>query len=441
MAKILIIDDEEQLRRLMARIIGLEGYEVAEAPDCASGMKTLRRYDPDVVLCDVKLPDGNGVEMVGRIKEAAPATEVILLTAYGNIPDGVQAIKNGAFDYITKGDDNNKILPLLSRAAERRNAAAADPHREQARRALPLRPDRRRLGGHAGPWTWPARSPSPASIAAHRRDGNRQRSSRRPSTTPAAARSFRGDQLLGAFSRNCSKSELFGHRAGSFTSAIKDKKGLSRKADKGTLFLDEIGEMPVELQSKLLRVLESGEFIKVGETRPTRVDVRLIAATNRNLEKEIAAGNFREDLYFRLSVFRIHLPSLRERPGDIAGYIRVFAAQFADKMGRRIDSIDADYIAALERHTWHGNVRELRNAVERSMIMADGNRLTADCLAPEFHAAAGSADPDSLALDDLERRHILRVLEHTRGNKAEAARLLGIGIATLYRKLDGYGVK
>ena len=149
--------------------------------------------------------------------------------------------------------------------------------------------------------------------------------------------------------------------------------------------------MPVELQAKLLRVLESGEFIKIGETRPTRVDVRLIAATNRDLEKEIAAGNFREDLYFRLSVFRIHLPSLRERPGDIAGYIRVFAAQFADKMGRRIDSIDAGYIAALERHTWHGNVRELRNAVERSMIMADGNRLTADCLAPEFHAADNEA--------------------------------------------------
>ena len=244
-----------------------------------------------------------------------------------------------------------------------------------------------------------------------------------------------------AFSRELLESELFGHRAGSFTGAAKDKKGLFEEADKGTLFLDEIGEMPVELQSNLLRVLESGEFIKVGETRPTRIDVRLIAATNRDLEKEIAAGNFREDLYFRLSVFRIHLPSLRERPGDIAGYIRVFAAQFADKMGRRIDSIDADYIAALERHTWHGNVRELRNAVERSMIMADGNRLTADCLAPEFHAAAGSADPDSLALDDLERRHILRVLEHTRGNKAEAARLLGIGIATLYRKLDGYGVK
>ena len=418
MAKILIIDDEEQLRRLMARIIGLEGYEVAEAPDCASGMKTLRRYDPDVVLCDVKLPDGNGVEMVGRIKEAAPATEVILLTAYGNIPDGVQAIKNGAFDYITKGDDNNKILPLLSRAAEK-----AEMQRRLSRIENKLSEEHTSvlLTGETGT------GKEVFAQAIHH-------ASRRAKGAFVAIN-------CSAFSRELLESELFGHRAGSFTGAAKDKKGLFEEADKGTLFLDEIGEMPVELQSKLLRVLESGEFIKVGETRPTRIDVRLIAATNRDLEKEIAAGNFREDLYFRLSVFRIHLPSLRERPGDIAGYIRVFAAQFADKMGRRIDSIDADYIAALERHTWHGNVRELRNAVERSMIMADGNRLTADCLAPEFHAAAGSADPDSLALDDLERRHILRVLEHTRGNKAEAARLLGIGIATLYRKLDGYGVK
>ena len=417
MAKILIIDDEEQLRRLMARIIGLEGYEVAEAPDCASGMKTLRRYDPDVVLCDVKLPDGNGVEMVGRIKEAAPATEVILLTAYGNIPDGVQAIKNGAFDYITKGDDNNKILPLLSRAAEKAEMQRrltrienklSEEHSfdrivgdsEVLRRAVDLA---RKVAVTDTSVLLTGETGTGKEVFAQ--------------AIHHASRRAKGAFVAincSAFSRELLESELFGHRAGSFTGAAKDKKGLFEEADKGTLFLDEIGEMPVELQAKLLRVLESGEFIKVGETRPTRVDVRLIAATNRNLEKEIAAGNFREDLYFRLSVFRIHLPSLRERPGDIA---------------------------ALERHTWHGNVRELRNAVERSMIMADGNRLTADCLAPEFHAAAGSADPDSLALDDLERRHILRVLEHTRGNKAEAARLLGIGIATLYRKLDGYGVK
>ncbi len=245
-----------------------------------------------------------------------------------------------------------------------------------------------------------------------------------------------------AFSNELLESELFGHKAGSFTGAAKDKKGLLEEADKGTLFLDEIGEMPVELQAKLLRVLESGEFIKIGETRPTKVDLRIIAATNRDLEKEIAAGNFREDLYFRLSVFRIELPALSQRREDIAEYARYFVAQFAAKMGKRIDAIDDAYIAALERHAWHGNVRELRNVVERSLIMADGARLSADTLSPEFRTGAGAdATPDSLALDALERHHILNVLEYAKGNKAEAARLLGIGIATLYRKLESYGVK
>ena len=444
MAKILIIDDEQQLRGLLARIIGLEGYEVAQAPDCAAGLKMLRQYDPDVVLCDVKLPDGNGVEMVGRIKEAAPATEVILLTAYGNIPDGVQAIKNGAFDYITKGDDNNKILPLLSRAAEKAEMQRrltrienklSEEHSfdrivgdsEVLRRAVDLA---RKVAVTDTSVLLTGETGTGKEVFAQ--------------AIHHASRRVKGAFVAincSAFSRELLESELFGHRAGSFTGAAKDKKGLFEEADKGTLFLDEIGEMPVELQAKLLRVLESGEFIKIGETRPTKVDLRIIAATNRDLEKEIAAGNFREDLFFRLSVFRIQLPSLNGRKKDIAEYARHFAEQFAAKMGKRIEKIDDAYIAALERHTWRGNVRELRNAVERSMIMADGNRLTADCLAPEFHAAAGSADPDSLALDDLERRHILRVLEHTRGNKAEAARLLGIGIATLYRKLDGYGVK
>ena len=243
-----------------------------------------------------------------------------------------------------------------------------------------------------------------------------------------------------AFSKELLESELFGHRAGSFTGATKDKKGLFEEADKGTLFLDEIGEMPVELQAKLLRVLESGEFIKIGETRPTKVDLRIIAATNRDLEKEIAAGNFREDLYFRLSVFRIQLPALSQRREDVAEYARYFVGQFAAKMGKRIETIDDAYIAALERHTWHGNVRELCNVVERSLIMADGERLSADTLSPEFRAGAG-APPDSLALDALERHHILKVLEYAKGNKTEAARLLGIGIATLYRKLESYGVK
>ena len=445
MAKILIIDDEEQLRKLLARIIALEGYEVAEAADCAGGLRMLRRYEPDVVLCDVKLPDGNGVEMVERIKQAMPSAEVILLTAYGNIPDGVQAIKNGAFDYITKGDDNNKILPLLSRATEK-----AQMQRRLARLEDKLSEEHsfdRIIGSSESLRSAVALARKVAVtdtsvlLTGETGTGKEVFAQAIHHASPRAKGAFVAVNCS-AFSKELLESELFGHRAGSFTGATKDKKGLFEEADKGTLFLDEIGEMPVELQAKLLRVLECGEFIKIGETRPTKVDLRIIAATNRDLEKEIASGNFREDLFFRLSVFRIHLPSLRERPGDIAEYARFFAAQFADRMGRRIDTIDKGYIAALERHAWHGNVRELRNVVERSLIMAEGNALTVGCLSPEFHAAScdGSV-PDSMALDVLERHHILRVLEYTKGNKAEAARLLGIGIATLYRKLESYGMK
>ena len=375
MAKILIIDDEPQLRALLARIIGLEGYDVEQAPDCTTGLRLLSQYEPDVVLCDVKLPDGNGVELVGRIKEIAPAAEVILLTAYGNIPDGVQAIKNGAFDYITKGDDNNKILPLLSRATEkarmqrrlaRFEAKLSDEHSfdriigssEALRQAVNLA---RKV----------AATDTSVLLTGETGTGKEVFAQAIHQAGPRAREAFVAVNCS-AFSKELLESELFGHRAGSFTGATKDKKGLFEEADKGTLFLDEIGEMPVELQAKLLRVLESGEFIKIGETRPTKVDLRIIAATNRDLEKEIAAGNFREDLYFRLSVFRIQLPALSQRREDVAEYARYFVGQFAAKMGKRIETIDDAYIAALERHTWHGNVRELRNVVERSLIMADG---------------------------------------------------------------------
>ncbi|MBQ4278622.1 MAG: sigma-54-dependent Fis family transcriptional regulator [Rikenellaceae bacterium] len=445
MAKILIIDDELQLRRLLARIIGLEGYEVAEAQDCAAGLRLLRTFDPDVVLCDVKLPDGNGVELVRRIKAAVPAVEVILLTAFGNIPDGVQAIKNGAFDYITKGDDNNKILPLLARAAQkaaqqRRGAGAAGPgagaepfdriigRSEALRQAVDLA---RRV----------ASTSTSVLLTGETGTGKEVFAQAIHEASPRAKGAFVAVNCS-AFSKELLESELFGYRAGSFTGAARDKKGLMEEADKGTLFLDEIGEMPVELQAKLLRVLESGEFIKIGETRPTRVDLRVIAATNRDLEREIAAGNFREDLFFRLSVFRIHLPSLDQRKKDIAEYARYFVDRFAARMGRRIEAVDPEYIAALERHTWHGNVRELRNIVERSLIMAEGERLTADTLPPDFLRDAGAGEPgDAMKLAELERRHILKVLEYTGGNKTEAARLLGIGVATLYRKLESYDLR
>ena len=391
MAKILIIDDEPQLRALLARIIGLEGYDVEQAPDCTTGLRLLSQYEPDVVLCDVKLPDGNGVELVGRIKEIAPAAEVILLTAYGNIPDGVQAIKNGAFDYITKGDDNNKILPLLSRATEK-----ARMQRRLARFEAKLSDE-------------------------HSFD-------RIIGSSEALRQAVNLARKVAATDTSVLLTGETGTGKEVFAQAIHQAGPRAREAF-----------VAVNCSAFSKELLESGEFIKIGETRPTKVDLRIIAATNRDLEKEIAAGNFREDLYFRLSVFRIQLPALSQRREDVAEYARYFVGQFAAKMGKRIETIDDAYIAALERHTWHGNVRELRNVVERSLIMADGERLSADTLSPEFRAGAG-APPDSLALDALERHHILKVLEYAKGNKTEAARLLGIGIATLYRKLESYGV-
>lgn len=443
MDKVLIVDDETQLRGLLTRIIGLEGYDVAQADDCASGLKILERYAPDVVLCDVKLPDGNGVDMVAKIKVAAPETEVILLTAFGNIPDGVQAIKNGAFDYITKGDDNNKILPLLARAMEKA---------KMQRRLLRLEKqagDTFSFEGIVG-----SSAPMQEAVAMARRvavtDASVLLTGETGTGKDVFARAIHGasrrslDNFVAvncaAFTKELLESELFGYKAGSFTGAIKDKKGLLDEADGGTLFLDEIGEMASELQAKLLRVLENGEFIRIGETKPTKTDIRVIAATNRDLQKQIAEGLFREDLFYRLSVFMIRLPSLADRSEDIEAYVHHFTAQFSQRMARQITSIDPEYIRLMRKHLWHGNVRELRNVVERSMIMAEGDSLRAENLPPDFLLLENRSEENPLSLDGVEQLHIRKILKYTGGNKAEAARLLGIGIATLYRKIDEYDI-
>lgn len=444
MDKVLIIDDERQLRGLLARIIGLEGYEVIQAENCAAGLRQLERTRPEVVLCDVKLPDGNGVDLVGRIKAIAPDAEVILLTAYGNIPDGVQAIKNGAFDYITKGDDNPKIIPLLSRAmekakAQRKSAAGRQPETAPSFEAVIGSSKAMRDAVELARKV--AATDTSVLLTGETGTGKEvfaqaiHRAGKRKDRTFVAVN-------CSAFAKDLLESELFGHTAGAFTGAAKNKKGLMEEADGGTLFLDEIGEMPVDLQAKLLRVLESGEFIKVGETKPTKVNMRVIAATNRDLPAEIAAGNFREDLYYRLSVFQIKLPSLGERPSDIDEYARHFTNVFAAKMDKPVKTIEPGYLELLRRHPWRGNIRELRNVVERSMIMASDGVLRAEDLPVELQHGAPASDDSTLPLSlrAIEKQHIARMLGHTGGNKTEAARLLGIGLTTLYRKIEEYGL-
>ena len=446
MSKILIIDDEAQIRSLLARMMELEGYEVCQAGDCKSALKQLELHSPDVALCDVFLPDGNGVDFVLAIKKTAPNVEVILLTAHGNIPDGVQAIKNGAFDYITKGDDNNKIIPLISRAVEK---ARMNVRLEKLEKKVgqmysfdSILGDSKALKAAVQLAQKVSVTDVPVLLTGETGTG------KEVFAQAIHYNSKRGKQNFVAvncssFSKELLESEMFGHRAGSFTGALKDKKGLFEEANNGTIFLDEIGEMAFELQAKLLRILETGEYIKIGDTKPTRVDVRIIAATNRNLPEEIVAGRFREDLFYRLSVFEIHLPPLRERSGDIKILAEAFVRKFSEKLSYSVTKMSPEFLVALSQQCWKGNIRELRNVIERSLIVCDGECLDVCDLPLEiqnshYERSDEAAAPGSFELAAMERRHIARVLEYTKGNKTETARLLKIGLTTLYRKIEEY---
>ena len=446
MNTILIIDDEPIIRKLLARMMELEGYEVFQAADRASGLKLLTAKTPQLVLCDVFLPDGNGVEMVKEIKELQPETEVILLTAHGNIPDGVQAIKNGAFDYITKGDDNNKIIPIISRAMEKINSRPVQP---SGSTVVPVRESAfDTVLGHSRGLQQViqlarkvAVTDVPVLLTGETGTGKEVFAQAIHNGSARAKQPFVAINCS-AFSKELLESEIFGHKAGAFTGALKDKKGLFEEANHGTIFLDEIGEMAYGLQAKLLRVLETGEYIKVGDTKPTKIDVRIVSATNRNLKEEIANSNFREDLYFRLSVFHLHLPPLRERREDIPELAAAFLKFFAAKMGKQVKGFAADCQAWMQSYAWPGNVRELRNVIERALIICD-DYITLDDMPLDFRSSTlsgSAADGDDFELAEAEHRHIQRLLQYTKGNKAEAARLLKIGLTTLYRKIEEYGI-
>ena len=447
MSKILIIDDEVQIRTLLTRMMELEGYDVCQAGDCRAALKQLELQSPDVALCDVFLTDGNGVDLVLDIKIAAPNAVDILLTAHGNIPDGVQAIKNGAFDYINKGDDNNKIIPLISRAVEQ---AAMNARLEKLEKKVgqtysfdSILGESKVLKDAVSLAQKVSGTDVPVLLTGETGTGKEVFAQAIHYSSKRARQNFVAVNCS-SFSKELLESEMFGHKAGSFTGALKDKKGLFEEANNGTIFLDEIGEMAFELQAKLLRILETGEYIKIGDTKPTRVNVRIIAATNRNLSHEIVAGRFREDLFYRLSVFQIHLPPLRERAGDIRLLAKAFIKSFAEQLARPVVEIAPAFLEALDSQPWKGNIRELRNVIERSMIVCESGYLDIADLPFDIQNAhyehSNDSSPGSFELSAMERRHIARVLEYTKGNKTEAARLLKIGLTTLYRKIEEYKI-
>lgn len=440
MIQILVIDDEDPIRNLLARMIELEGYKVWKASDCQSALKLLKAQPFDVVLCDVFLPDGNGVDFIREIKKHRPEAEVILLTAHGNIPDGVQAIKNGAFDYITKGDDNRKIIPTISRAVdevEKKKGKVAPPvsysfdsiigSSNGLKQAVALA---RKVADTDVPVLLTGETGTGKEVFSH-------------AIYYASPRSQYPIMAINcsAFSKDLLESELFGYKAGAFTGAMKDKPGLFEVANHGTVFLDEIGEMAFDLQARLLRVLETGEYIKVGDTKPTKVDVRIISATNRDLKKEIENGHFREDLYFRLSVFQIHLPPLRERKEDIEMLAETFLKRFSTKLKKEIKGMTSEVVDILKGAEWRGNIRELKNVMERSAIVCD-EEVTVQDLPIDLQCAGMDEEQgkEEFELAVIEQKHITKVLQYTRGNKTEAARLLKIGLATLYRKIEAYHI-
>jgi two-component system NtrC family response regulator len=458
---ILLIDDEEMLRLAVARTLELEGYTVLQAATAYTGLQLLAEHAADisVVLSDVKLPDGRGLDLLPRYRALAPLAEVILMTAYGTIADGVRAMKEGAFDYLAKGDADERLVVVVDRAAEKARLRSRVANLEQ--KVVKQYSFSEMIGSSAvlaqAKQTAQQVALTEATVLLEGPTGAGKELFAQAIhyASPRQQKPFVAVNCS-AFPKELLESELFGYRKGAFTGANVDKKGLFEEANGGTLFLDEIGELAPEAQAKLLRALESREFTKLGDSRPTRVNVRVVAATNRNLRQEAEIGLFRLDLYYRLSVVVLGIPPLSVRLGDVPELAQHFAQHFASQLRQRPLLISPEAMHALQTYTWPGNVRELRNVLERASILTPpGHALAITELPIEIQLAAleaqlgpppvaapetDSAAQDPRLLRNVEKYHIQRILQECHGNKAATARVLGIAHTTLYRKLEEYGL-
>jgi two-component system NtrC family response regulator len=444
---LLIIDDEDKFRQLLSRIIELEGYKVLQADSIKKGL-LLFESDPsiDIVLSDVKLPDGNGIDLIPKLKVFNPVCEVIIMTAFGAIADGVRTMKAGAFDYFTKGNDNDQIIPALNRAIEK---VALQKKIRDLENKLDRRFGFETIQGHSKSildtialTKKVAPTDSTVLLEGETGVGKELFAQALHNASDRKSKPFVAVNCS-AFPKDLLESELFGHKKGAFTGAITDKKGLLEEADGGSLFLDEIGEMNPELQAKLLRVLETQSFIKVGDSKVTQVNIRIIAATNRNLLRESEEHHFRSDLYYRLSAFKITIPCLRDRKEDIEELASHFMKVYAAKIKKRLTGMQPTFLSKLKDCDWRGNIRELKNCIERAVILTETEYLTIDLLPADILSCSAmtDAEADCNSLEGVEKAHILKTLNKTGGNKAKAAELLKIGLTTLYRKLDEYKIE
>jgi DNA-binding NtrC family response regulator len=445
--RFLIVDDEQSIRRLCMTVGQGLNFTCAEAETAEAAMASIETAPPDIVVTDLKLPSLSGADLLRKIKETLPRTEVAIMTGHGSIESAVEAMRQGAYDYIEKPFRVERLRQLLQRMAEKVRLVTENQFLRERVNA------ETHLDGITG---------TSAKIQDVLRMVSRLKDIRTPvlitgesgtgKELVARAIHFRGPLAsmpfiavdCGALVPTLMESELFGHEKGAFTGALKSKAGLFHAANGGTIFLDEIGELPLEMQAKLLRVLQEKEIRPVGSNEKVAVDVRVIAATNRELEGAYRAGTFRKDLYFRLNVVTVHLPSLRERRSDIPQLVHCFLDRYAP--GENVQ-VTAGAMKSFLQYEWPGNIRELENCIARALALGDHRTIDVADLPPAIRGADESgltredaADLSTTALADLERMTILRVFEQAAGDKALAGRMLGISRATLYRKLKRYNI-
>jgi two-component system response regulator AtoC len=460
--RILVVDDEASLRDAVGRILAAEGYQVREAEDGRAALRLLEAERFDFVLCDLRMPVMGGIELLREITAKGIAGTVIMMSAFGTVDTAVEAMKLGAYDYISKPFMSDEILLTLRKASERERLRSENEYlRKEIEKVA--RPEELLYADDA--------MDEVVRTAEKVKDYD--------ATVLVTGESGTGKELVarqlhfggrrrgkpfvaincGAIPETLLESELFGYRKGAFTEAKKDRAGLIEEANHGTLFLDEIGELPLPLQTKLLRFLQEGEIRRLGDAETRKVDVRLVAATARELEGEVAAGRFREDLFYRLNVIRLHVPPLRERPADIPLLSRHFLAHFCTKHGKAGLSLSGEALAALGSHEWRGNVRELKNLMERCTLLGGDGEISRDVLVSVWKLAGAGARgqetapfieiripvsqerPDLKgAVRELERQLIRMALEVTGGSRPKAAELLGISHPALLYKAKEYGI-
>lgn len=442
-AKILVVDDEATVREAMSEWLREAGHQVFTAENGHQALDLIKKEGVEIVLADMVMPGMDGLELLRKIKEISPHIGVLIITAYGSIPAAITAIKEGAWDFIEKPFCPERVESVIQNLAEhqrllKENISLRQRLKERYR-FEDIIAKSHKMQQILEMVQTVAQSNATVLITGESGTGKELIARAIHNLSPRREKPFVAVSCA-ALPETLLESELFGHEKGAFTGAIAQRKGRFELAHQGTLFLDEIGEISANIQVHLLRVLEDKEFTRVGGTQPIKVDVRLISATNKNLEEAVARGEFRDDLYYRLNVVAIRLPPLRERREDIPLLAQHFLEKFAQENQKMGLEFSPDALDFLLKYEWPGNVRELENAVERAVVLAQNSLITAADLSPQGYPSPAKTPSSRESLEDLEKRHILNVLLETGGNCSQAAKILGITRTTLYNKIKRYGL-